>query len=187
MIEWFSLLEALEKGLAQSSLIEFYYVSRSILVKTEADFDRFDLAFAEYFKDVETFDTLPAEVLEWLAEAKEMRLFDKDEADKRTMFDLDKLRQMLDERLKEQNERHDGGSYWIGTGGTSPLGHSGYSATGIRVGGEGGNRHALQVATERRFKISGMTARWTCASSSWLFADSGNFRPGMTGRGPNLT
>ena len=152
LTEWFALLEALEKGLAQSSLVEFYYVSRSILVKTEADFDRFDLAFAEYFKDVETFDTLPAEVQEWLAEAKETRLFDKAEVDKRTAFDLDKLRQMLDERLKEQNERHDGGSYWIGTGGTSPLGHSGYSATGIRVGGEGGNRHALQVATERRFK-----------------------------------
>ena len=121
-------------------------------MKTEADFDKFDLVFAEYFHDVESFDELPQEVLDWLAEAREQGLFDKDEVDRRTTFDLDTLRKMLEERLKEQTERHDGGQYWVGTGGTSTMGHSGYSATGIRVGGESKNRRALQVAGERQFK-----------------------------------
>jgi len=152
LFEWFGLLEALEKGLVQSSLTEFYYVSRAILIKTEADFDKFDLAFAEYFKGVKAYDELPREVLDWLAQVKELGFFDQDEVDGRTTFDLEKLRQMLEERLKEQDDKHNGGKYWIGTGGTSVMGHSGYSATGIRVGGEGRNRRALQVAGERSFQ-----------------------------------
>lgn len=150
--EWFDLLEALDKGLAGSSLLEFYYLSRAILVKSEADFDKFDLAFAEYFRGVKTYEKLPKEVLDWLAEAEKQGLFDKDEVDRRTAFDLEKLRKMFEERLKEQDSRHDGGKYWVGTGGTSVFGHSGYSLTGIRVGGDGRNRHALQVAGERNYK-----------------------------------
>jgi len=150
--EWLTLIEALDMGLAYSSLLEFYYLSRAILIKTEADFDKFDLVFAEYFKGVQPFDEIPKEVMDWLSSIKEMGFFDKDEVDKRTTFDLEKLKEMLEERLEEQKEKHDGGKYWIGTGGTSVFGHSGYSATGIRIGGEGKNRRALQVAGERNFK-----------------------------------
>jgi len=150
--EWLTLLEGLDKGLADSSLLEFYYLSRAILVKTEADFDKFDLVFAEYFYGVHTYEQLPKEVLDWLQNSKTMGLFDQDEVDKRTTFDLEQLRKTLEERLKEQDSRHDGGKHWVGTGGTSTFGHSGYSATGVRVGGAGKNRRALQVAGERNFK-----------------------------------
>lgn len=152
MNEWLSLMEALERGLCRNSLLEFYYVSRAILVKTEADFDKFDEIFLEYFDRVQHFEDVPQELMEWLHDPKNMKKYDKDEVDARTTYDLEKLRQMLEERLKEQHERHDGGQYWVGTGGTSTMGHSGYAATGIRVGGESQHRHALQVAGEREFR-----------------------------------
>lgn len=145
-------MEALKKGLAQNSLLGFYYLSRAVLIKTEADFDKFDQVFLQYFESVVNFDDIPAEFYDWLQEPKEMKPYDEAEVDGRTTFDLDKLRQMLQERLEEQHGRHDGGQYWVGTGGTSVLGHSGYAKTGIRVGGEGGKRHALQVAGDRNFR-----------------------------------
>ena len=149
--EWMTLMEALNQGLHDNSLLEFYYISRAILMKTEADFDKFDQVFAEFFQDVQGFE-IPEEFFDWLREAKPPKAYDKEEVDARTRLDLEKLRQMLEERLKEQDSRHDGGQYWIGTGGTSVLGNSGYSATGIRVGGSGGGRRALQVAGERNFR-----------------------------------
>lgn len=150
--EWMTLMEALEQGLAHGSLLEFYYLGRAVLVKTEADFDKYDQVFSEYFQDIETFDDIPPEFFEWLNEAREPKPYDKDEVDARTNFDLEKLRQILEERLREQHSRHDGGQYWVGTGGTSTQGHSGYSKTGIRVGGVGGGRRALQVAEDREFR-----------------------------------
>lgn len=150
--EWLSLMEALERGLCRSSLLEFYYVSRAILVKTEADFDKFDEIFLEYFDRIQHLEDIPQELMDWLHDPKNMKKYDQDEVDARTDFDLEKLRQMLEERLREQHERHDGGQYWIGTGGTSAMGHSGYAKTGIRVGGESVHRHALQVAAERDFR-----------------------------------
>ena len=150
--EWLSLMEALERGMCRSSLLEFYYVSRAILVKTEADFDKFDEIFLEYFDRIQHLEDIPQELMDWLHDPKNMKKYDQDEVDARTDFDLEKLRQMLEERLREQHERHDGGQYWIGTGGTSAMGHSGYAKTGIRVGGESVHRHALQVAAERDFR-----------------------------------
>ncbi len=152
MNEWMTLMEALKKGLADNSLLGFYYLARGVLVKTEADFDKFDQVFLAYFENVRHVDEIPPEFFQWLQTPKEAKPFDKDEVDARTRMTLLKLREMLEERLKEQHSRHDGGQYWIGTGGTSVLGHSGYAATGVRVGGEGGHRHALQIAGERDFK-----------------------------------
>ena len=152
MNEWLSLMEALERGLCRNSLLEFYYVSRAILVKTEADFDKFDEIFLDYFDRIQHIEDIPQELMDWLHEPKNMKKYDKDEVDARTTYDLEKLRQMLEERLQEQHERHDGGQYWVGTGGTSTMGHSGYAATGIRVGGKSQHRHALQVAGEREFQ-----------------------------------
>lgn len=149
MTEWSVLLDGLRLGLHESSLTGFYYLARAVLVKTEADFDKFDLAFLEYFKEVQSFDALPKELLEWLSTP--------DNAEAHTMtapklLELEEIRRMFEERLKEQKERHDGGSRWIGTGGTSPFGNSGYHPGGIRVGGEGRNRSALQVASDREFR-----------------------------------
>ena len=123
--EWLSLMEALERGLCRNSLLEFYYVSRAILVKTEADFDKFDEIFLEYFDRIQHIEDIPQELMDWLHDPKNMKKYDQDEVDARTNFDLEKLRQMLEERLREQHERHDGGQYWIGTGGTSAMGPPG--------------------------------------------------------------
>lgn len=149
--EWFTLLEGMKLGLHDSSLTGFYYLARSILVKTEADFDKFDLAFLEYFKEVKTYDELPPEILDWLTSPIDSNL-DPEALKHLQSLDLEELRRRFEERLKEQTERHDGGSKWVGTGGTSPFGHSGYHPSGVRVGGESRRRSALQVAGERSYK-----------------------------------
>ena len=117
MNEWLSLMDALEKGLCRNSLLEFYYLSRAILIKTEADFDKFDEVFLDYFDRIQHIEDIPQELMDWLHDPKNMKKYDKDEVDARTTYDLEKLRQMLEERLQEQHERHDGGQYWVGTGG----------------------------------------------------------------------
>ena len=150
--EWMALMEALSKGLAQNSLLGFYYLCRAVLIKTESQFDQFDQVFLEYFEQVNSVGEIPPEFFEWLHDPKDSKPYDPEEVDARTNFDLQKLRELLEERLVEQHARHDGGQYWVGTGGTSVLGHSGYAKTGIRVGGEGGQRHALQIAGEREFR-----------------------------------
>lgn len=151
--EWMSLMEALDRGLGQSSLTSFYYLCRAVLIKTESDYDKFDLAFAKFFKGVETPEEIPEEVWEWLD--KEIR--EPSAAFERALaniqqYDFDELQKMLEERLKEQKEEHHGGGYWIGTGGTSPFGHGGYNPAGIRIGGESRHRSAVQVAGERNFR-----------------------------------
>lgn len=151
--EWNSLMDALEMNLNEASLTEFYYMARAVLVKKESDYDRFDQAFLEYFKNVKTLEELPQELLDWLAKAHEQTPYDKAEVDARFEgLSLEDIRKMMEERLKEQHEAHHGGNKWIGTGGTSAFGHSGYSPRGIRVGGPGKNRSALQVAEERNYR-----------------------------------
>ena len=126
--EWNSLMDALEMNLNDASLTEFYYMARAVLVKKESEYDKFDQAFLAYFKNVQTFEKLPKEVLDWLAKAHAQTPYDKDEVDARFAgLDLDDIRKMMAERLKEQHEQHHGGNKWIGTGGTSAFGHSGYS------------------------------------------------------------
>ena len=150
MNEWYTLLEALERGMAYSSLIGFYYLCRAVLIKSEAYYDKFDLAFARFFEGVETPEDLPEQIWEWLE-----RELPNDHTVRMLgdikQYDLDTLKQMLAERLAEQTEEHHGGNYWVGTGGTSPFGHSGYHPGGIRLGGESRNRSAVKVAAERRF------------------------------------
>lgn len=152
--EWLTLMEAMKLGLHGSQLTDFYYLARCILTKSEADFDRFDLAFAEYFHDVESVKELPPEFLDWLADAVQQRRLDKDEVDARFGggLDLEELKKMLAERIAEQTERHDGGSKWVGTGGKSPFGHGGYNPAGIRIGGPGRQKSAVQVAVERDYR-----------------------------------
>ncbi len=149
--EWITLMEALSQDLAESSLTRFYYLARSILVKSEALYDLYDQAFLLCFSEREGALDFKKELLDWLDQWVD--------PDRRPplppgleRLDLEELRRRFLERLKEQTEAHHGGNYWIGTGGTSPFGHGGSHPSGIRIGGAGGGRMAVKIAEERRFE-----------------------------------
>ncbi len=154
--EFLTLLEALEKGLSAASLTTFYGLARSILVKRVEHFDLYDGAFLEFFEDrpfaLRPGSEIEDELLSWLQEARFFRELTPEQIAALERLDLEELRRQFEERLQEQDERHDGGNRWIGTGGTSPFGHSGYHPGGIRVGGPGKNRSAVQIAQARRFR-----------------------------------
>jgi uncharacterized protein len=152
--EALALAGALEAGLHDSSLDGFYHVARALLVHSETHLDAFDQAFAVHFEGAEAAGVaLTQELLEWLKEASgRRRTLTPEEAALLEQLDVESLQRLLEQRLREQEERHDGGNRWVGTGGTSPFGHSGAGREGIRVGGPGGSRRAVQVAEERRFR-----------------------------------
>jgi hypothetical protein len=150
--EWMTLMEALDRGLAGSSLSGFYYLARAVLVKSEAYYDRFDMAFRRYFDGIETTEKLAAQVAKWLENALPPLKIDPAGKIPFTDWSLEELKRQLEERLAEQKEEHHGGSRWIGTGGTSPFGHSGYHPAGLRIGGQSVNRSAVKVAAERRYR-----------------------------------
>jgi uncharacterized protein len=150
--EFLTLLEAMEKNVIGPSMDDFYYVSRLTLVKDEAHFDKFDRAFAQYFKGINAaFETNTGIPLDWLIKRMERELTAEQKA-QLEKFGYDKLMDRLNELLKEQKERHEGGSKWIGTGGTSPFGNGGTNPEGIRIGGAGGNRTAVKVWEQRAYK-----------------------------------
>ena len=149
--EWLVIIDALNRGMAENSLMEFYYLCRNVLIKSETEYDKFDQAFAEYFKGIESVDEIPQELRDWLSHDELERMLE-DMPDWAKEYDLETLRKMFRERLQEQTEKHDGGNYWVGTGGTSPFGHGGYNPAGIRVGGEGRHQSAIQIAGERNFR-----------------------------------
>jgi hypothetical protein len=150
--EWMALMEAMALGLHESSLDGFYHLCRTLCVKDIALYDAYDEAFLAYFKDVKTDALqLTKELQEWLLDPKAMAGLTDEQREALEALDLDKLRELFEQRLREQKERHDGGNRWIGTGGTSPFGTGGQNPTGMRAGG-GGGRSAMAVADERRFK-----------------------------------
>lgn len=150
--EFLTLLEALQRGVAAPSLEAFYYLARLTLVKDEAHFDRFDRAFGAYFKGVDAVFDEKAEIpLDWLLKRFERELTPEQRAALEKLG-YDKLQQRLQELLKEQKERHEGGSKWIGTGGTSPFGNGGTNPEGIRIGGQGRNRTAVKVWEQRSYR-----------------------------------
>jgi uncharacterized protein with von Willebrand factor type A (vWA) domain len=149
-----ALAQALANGLHENRLDGFYHVARSLLVHSEAHLDAFDEAFLSHFRGIEAQGLkLKEELLEWLAEAAE-RMGELTPEERAFLEELDpaQLRKLLEERMREQTERHDGGDRWIGTAGTSPFGHSGAARQGIRVGGSGGGRSAIQTADARRYR-----------------------------------
>lgn len=154
--EWLALMRGLALGLVPTGLDQFYTVARSILVKSEAYFDQYDQAFAHMFRGIETPVEIEDEVWDWLADPLTMPGLSDEErrllAAALEDLDLEALRRMFEERLKEQTEAHHGGSYWVGTGGASAFGHSGFHPGGIRVGGESRGRSAVKVAGERRYR-----------------------------------
>jgi uncharacterized protein with von Willebrand factor type A (vWA) domain len=147
------LLEALEARLVSGSLDDFYLLSRAILVKDEALYDRFDRAFGEYFKGVEALPGMAAMIPEEWLELAARRHLSEEERLKLQKLGYEKLFAQLKQRLAEQKERHAGGNKWIGTAGTSPYGHGGYHPEGIRIGGaSAGNRTAVKVWEQREFR-----------------------------------
>lgn len=145
--------KALAMGLHEDSLEGFYYVARALFVHREADLDTFDQAFSAYFHgvDVSTIELIE-ELEDWLRDPARLHFLSEEQKRALQSLDMDELRRLFEERLREQKERHQGGSRWIGTGGTSPFGAFGYHPTGIRVGPHGGGRSAVGVADARRYR-----------------------------------
>ncbi len=153
--EALALAGALKAGLHDSSLDGFYHVARALLVHSEAHLDAFDQAFLAHFKGMEgAGQQLTDELMEWLKEARQRRDLSPEELALLERFNAEELEKLFEQRLREQTERHDGGTKWIGTGGASPFGHSGHAREGFKVGGEGGggSRMAMKVAGQRRYR-----------------------------------
>lgn len=151
--EYLNLLEALDKRVARFSVEDFYFLSKTILIKHEQFLDRYDLLFGKYFHGVELDELKKKEIpADWLE--KEMnRLFTEEEkAMIEKMGGLDKLMERLKELMEEQKDKHQGGSKWIGTGGSSPFGNSGFNPEGVRIGGGGGGRSAVKIWEKREFQ-----------------------------------
>lgn len=152
--EFLVLLDALLQRVAIFNMDDFYVLARSALVKDESLYDRYDRAFAAYFKGVEmVFPDLSAAIpQEWLRREAEKLLGDEEKAKITALGGWDQLMETLKQRLEEQKERHQGGSKWIGTGGTSPFGSAGYHPQGVRIGGEGGQKKAVKVWEKREYR-----------------------------------
>ncbi|MBV9974264.1 MAG: VWA domain-containing protein [Hyphomicrobiales bacterium] len=153
--EYLTLMEALDRNLAGTSVEDFYYLSRSCLVKDERNLDRFDRVFGATFRGMDTLSQalegaeIPAEWLRKLAE----KCLNEEEKQKLEALGWEKLMETLRERLREQKGRHQGGSKWIGTAGTSPFGAYGYNPEGIRIGqNKNRNFRAVKVWDKREFQ-----------------------------------
>ena len=156
--EFLSFLDGMRAGLATYDIDAFYHLARTIMVKDERHIDRFDRAFAATFEGLEA---IPAEAVmeavdlpeDWLRKMAEKHLSDEEKAEIEALGGFDKLMETLRERLKEQQKRHQGGSKWIGTAGTSPFGAYGYNPEGVRIGqDESRHRRAVKVWDKREFR-----------------------------------
>ncbi|MDE1995844.1 MAG: VWA domain-containing protein [Rhizobiaceae bacterium] len=158
--EFLSLLEGMEEGIADYDVEAFYFLARTALIKDERFIDRFDQVFIEYFRGVEAIGGASSDAMEpstipeeWLRKLIEKHLTDEEKKLVEALGGFEKLMQTLRERLAEQKGRHQGGSKWIGTGGTSPFGAHGYNPEGVRIGQETSNhRKAVKVWDRREFQ-----------------------------------
>ncbi|MBN8505919.1 MAG: VWA domain-containing protein [Burkholderiales bacterium] len=151
--EFLTLLEALRVGVIEPSLDEFYSLAKTILVKDEALYDKFDRAFQAFVHGSELKLAELARVLpeDWLKQQLQLELSPEERA-KLEALGWDELMETLKKRLEEQKERHEGGNRWIGTGGTSPFGHGGANPAGVRIGGKGGGKSAVKVWEQRGYR-----------------------------------
>jgi uncharacterized protein len=152
--EYLTLMEAMEHDLASRRIEDFYYLARATLVKDERNLDKFDRVFGRVFKGLESAPGISAEIpIEWLKKLAEKYLSEEEKAQIQALGGLDKLLETLRQRLHEQQGRHQGGSKWIGTAGTSPFGAYGYNPEGIRIGQDKNrNFRAVKVWDRRDFK-----------------------------------
>jgi uncharacterized protein len=148
------LLEALDKDVIERTPEEFYYLSRSVFVKDEGLLDRFDQVFNKVFKGLLTdYGQQQVEIPEdWLKSVAEKYLSQEEMEKIKALGDWDEIMKTLKERLEEQQKRHQGGSKWIGTGGTSPFGNDGYNPEGVRIGGTSKHKRAVKVWEKREFQ-----------------------------------
>jgi uncharacterized protein with von Willebrand factor type A (vWA) domain len=151
--EHLALLEAMEAEVIEQSPEEFYYLARTVLVKDESLLDRFDQVFNKVFKGLlSEHGTHNAEIPEdWLKAVAEKFLSAEEMEKIKSLGSWDEIMETLKKRLEEQEKRHQGGNKWIGTGGTSPFGNSGYNPEGVRIGGESKHKRALKVWEKREF------------------------------------
>lgn len=152
--ELLDLYEGLTRHVAFGSADDFYFFSRTCLVKDEKYFDRFDKAFGAHFEDLQDLDGVIEALIpdDWLRSEFMKNLSEEEKAKIESLGGLEKLIEEFKKRLEEQEKRHQGGNKWIGTGGTSPFGQEGYHPEGIRVGPNGGNKKAVKVWDRRDFK-----------------------------------
>ena len=152
--ELLDLIRALEQQVVFADMEEFYLLSRTVLVKDESYFDKFDRAFADYFKGVHSLELdLSGIPEEWLKKHFDKQLSAEEKEKIKALGGLDKIMETLAQRLKEQEKRHQGGNKWIGTGGTSPFGANGYNPEGVRIGQEGSrHRQAVKVWDKRQYR-----------------------------------
>ena len=150
--EYLTLMEAMDADLASRRVEDFYYLSRASLVKDEKNLDKFDRVFGRVFKGVEALaDAAAADIpAEWLKLVTQKYLTDAEKAEIEALGGWDKLMETLKKRLEEQKGRHQGGSKWIGTGGTSPFGSGGYNPEGVRIGNEGERQRRAVKVWEKR-------------------------------------
>lgn len=153
--EYLTLMEAMDADLASRRVEDFYYLSRATLVKDERNLDKFDRVFGHVFKGLETLgEDITADIPEdWLRAMTERYFSEEEMKEIEALGGWDKLMETLKERIEEQKERHEGGSKWIGTGGTSPFGSGGYNPEGVRIGNEGKRQgRAVKVWEKRDYK-----------------------------------
>jgi uncharacterized protein len=153
--EYLTLMEAMEKDLAGRRVEDFYYLARTALVKDERNLDKFDRVFGHVFKGLELMsEALTPEIpAEWLKKLAEKYLTEEERKEIEAVGGLDKLLELLRQRMREQKGRHQGGKKWIGTAGTSPFGAYGYNPEGVRIGQDGNrNFRAVKVWDRREFK-----------------------------------
>lgn len=150
--EWRVFMQALSMGFAHSSLERFYTLARSLLVKDVSYYDAYDLAFREAFEGMTTPEAILEELLAWLQDPVTLAHLSPEQLALLQPLELEALRALFEQRRREQRERHDRGTRMVGTGGTSPFGHSGAHPKGIRVGGVGGQRSAVQITEDRRYE-----------------------------------
>ena len=154
--EYLALMEAMDKGVINRDVEDFYYLARTALVKDERNIDKFDKVFGHVFKGLDSLgDAVEAQDLpeEWLRKMTEKFLSPEEMAEIEAMGGFEKLMETLKKRLEEQKKRHEGGNKWIGTGGTSPFGANGYNPEGIRIGQDKSrHRRATKVWDKREFK-----------------------------------
>lgn len=149
--EWLMLMDALQKGLHQCSLSAFYLLCRSLVVKSETDFDLFDQAFSEFFSGIEDKENLSNELLRWL-QHPELTKADKKVMAKITNLSEEEIERLFVLRQREQKKEHNEGRKWIGTGGFTAYGNSGEWMEGIRAGGDSQHMSAYRIAGERRYR-----------------------------------
>lgn len=153
--ELLDLIAALERNVVFADMDEFYYLARAVLVKDERHYDKFDRAFAAYFKGLENLQEHIEALIpdEWLRREFMRQLSEEDKAKIQSLGGLDKLIETFKQRLQEQQKKHAGGNKWIGTGGTSPFGSGGYNPEGIRIGNAGERQgRAVKVWEQREYK-----------------------------------